>query len=74
VVLVNEPSQHYVQVFHHLVEVEHDRLHRLFAAEDKQLPRQPGRAEQAIELVGGKDTKIEGITVVDTLKAGAANP
>ena len=29
--------------------------------------------EQGIVLHGGKDTKIEGITVVDTLKASAAN-
>jgi hypothetical protein len=30
--------------------------------------------EQGIDLVGKKDTKIEEITVVDTLKAGEANP
>jgi len=30
--------------------------------------------EQGIDLVGKKDAKIEEITVVDTLKAGAANP
>ncbi len=30
--------------------------------------------EQGLVLSGRKDTKIEGITVVDTLKAGAANP
>ena len=30
--------------------------------------------EQGIDLVGKKDTKIEEITVVDTLKADAANP
>jgi hypothetical protein len=30
--------------------------------------------EQGISLAGKKDTKIEGITVVDTLKAGAATP
>ena len=30
--------------------------------------------EQGIDLVGKKDAKIEDITVVDTLKAGAANP
>jgi hypothetical protein len=30
--------------------------------------------EQGIDLLGRKDTKIEGLTVVDTLKAGAANP
>jgi len=30
--------------------------------------------EQGLVLLGRKDTKIEGITVVDTLKAGAANP
>ncbi len=30
--------------------------------------------EQGLVLSGRKDTKIEGITVVDTLKAGAVNP
>jgi hypothetical protein len=30
--------------------------------------------EQGIDLAGKKDTKIEGITVVDTLQAGAAKP
>ena len=30
--------------------------------------------EQAIDLLGRKDVKIEAITAVDTLKAGAANP
>ena len=30
--------------------------------------------EQGIDLVGKKDTKIEEITVVDTLRAGATNP
>jgi hypothetical protein len=30
--------------------------------------------EQSLVLLGRKDKKIEGITVVDTLKAGAANP
>jgi hypothetical protein len=30
--------------------------------------------EQGIDLVGTKDTKIEGIVVVDTLEANAANP
>jgi len=30
--------------------------------------------EQGIDLVGKKDAKVEEITVVDTLKAGAANP
>jgi len=30
--------------------------------------------EQGIDIVGKKDAKIEEITVVDTLKAGAANP
>jgi hypothetical protein len=30
--------------------------------------------EQGIELAGKTDTKIEAITVVDTLSAGAANP
>ncbi len=39
-VLVNEPPQHFVQVLDHVIEVEHDGLHRLFAAEDEQLPRQ----------------------------------
>ena len=29
---------------------------------------------QGIDLAGKKDTKIEGITVVDTLKVGTANP
>ncbi len=43
-VLVNEPPQHFVQVFHHVIEVQHDGLHRLFAAEDQQLPGQPGGA------------------------------
>ena len=41
-VLANEPPQHFVQAFHHVIEVEHDGLHRLFAAEDEQLLRQPG--------------------------------
>ena len=43
-VLANEPPQHFVQVLHHVIEVEHDGLNRLFAAEDQQLPRQPGGA------------------------------
>jgi hypothetical protein len=30
--------------------------------------------EQGIDLAGKKDTKVEEITVVDTLKAGAAKP
>jgi hypothetical protein len=30
--------------------------------------------EKGIDLAGKKDVKVEGITVVDTLKAGAANP
>jgi hypothetical protein len=30
--------------------------------------------DQAIDLAGKKDVKVEEITVVDTLKAGAANP
>ena len=30
--------------------------------------------EQGIDLIGKKDAKIEEITVVDTMKAGAANP
>lgn len=30
--------------------------------------------EQSIDLVGENSTKIEGIMVVDTLKAGAAKP
>ncbi len=30
--------------------------------------------EQGIDLIGKKDAKIEEITVVDTPKAGAANP
>ena len=30
--------------------------------------------EQGIALAGRKDVKIEGITVVDALKAGAVNP
>jgi hypothetical protein len=30
--------------------------------------------EQGIDLVGKKDAKIEEIMVLDTLKAGAANP
>ena len=30
--------------------------------------------ERGIDLGGKKDTKIEDITVVDTLKTGAANP
>jgi hypothetical protein len=32
------------------------------------------RREQCIDLAGRKDVKIEGITVVDTLEAGTANP
>jgi hypothetical protein len=32
------------------------------------------RRVQAIDLAGGKDTKIEGVTVVDTLKAAAVHP
>ena len=47
-VLVNEPPQHFVHVFHHVIEVEHDGLHRLFAAEDEQLPRQPGGALRGV--------------------------
>jgi len=30
--------------------------------------------EQGIDLISKKDAKIEEITVVDTMKAGAANP
>jgi hypothetical protein len=30
--------------------------------------------DQGIDLAGKKDVKVEDITVVDTLKAGAANP
>jgi hypothetical protein len=30
--------------------------------------------EQSIDLAGKKDTKVEAITVVDTLKTGAAKP
>ena len=30
--------------------------------------------EQGIDVAGKKDVKVEELTVVDTLKAGAANP
>jgi hypothetical protein len=43
-VFTDEPPQHFVHVSHHFIEVEHDGLHGLFAAEDEQLPRQPGGA------------------------------
>jgi len=53
--------QHFVQAFHHVIEVEHDGLHRLFAAEDEQLLRQPGGTLRRVpDLLGMFPQRLSG--------------